>query len=160
MSEEEQYARLHQEAEAAAAEEVEGIEKRMMEEQEKLLKEMEEKRNAYDKVLDKLKHRKMMEEKREALRQEQEQRRRAGEASGLGHLMSQYEEHRKLLEEALAEEAARQHKQARQRVLLRNVERSERLYQKRLAEKQRFLVNQNEIRRRELGLVRFPLKLY
>ncbi|CDJ55942.1 hypothetical protein, conserved [Eimeria maxima] len=152
MSEEEQYARLHQEAEAAAAEEVEGIEKRMMEEQEKLLKEMEEKRNAYDKVLDKLKHRKMMEEKREALRQEQEQRRRAGEASGLGHLMSQYEEHRKLLEEALAEEAARQHKQARQRVLLRNVERSERLYQKRLAEKQRFLVNQNEIRRRELGL--------
>ncbi|CDI82519.1 hypothetical protein, conserved [Eimeria praecox] len=153
MTEEEQYAKLQQEAEAAAAEEVGAIEKRMMEEQEKLLKEMEEKRNAYDKMLDKLKHRKQIEEKRRALRQEQEQRmREEGHGSGLKHLMSQFEEHRKLLEEALAAEADRQHKQARERVLLRNVDRSERLYQKRLVEKQRFLVNQNEIKRRELSL--------
>ncbi|CDJ49027.1 hypothetical protein, conserved [Eimeria brunetti] len=152
MSEEDQYAQLKQEAEVAAAEEVGNIEKRMMEEQEKLLKEMEEKRNAYDKVLDKLKHRKQVDEKRRALRQEQEQRIREGQGKGLSHLMSQFEEHRKLLEEALAVEAERQHKQMRERVLLRNVERSDRLYQKRLVEKQRFLVNQNEIKRRELGL--------
>ncbi|CDJ29124.1 Cast multi-domain protein, related [Eimeria mitis] len=153
MSEEEQYAKLQQEAEAAAAEEVGAIEKRMMEEQEKLLKEMEEKRNAYDKMLDKLKHRKQVDEKRRALRQEQEQRmREEGQGNGLKHLMSQFEEHRKLLEEALAVEAERQHKQARERVLLRNAERCDRLYQKRLVEKQRFLVNQNEIKRRELGL--------
>ncbi|CDI80610.1 hypothetical protein, conserved [Eimeria acervulina] len=152
MSEEEQYAQLQREAEAAAEEEVGAIEKRMMEEQEKLLKEMEEKRNAYDKVLDKLKHRKQMEEKRRALLQEQEQRKREGQGSALKQLMSQFEEHRKLLEEALAIEAERQHKQARERVLLRNAERADRLYQKRLIEKQRFLVNQNEIKRRELGL--------
>lgn len=155
LSEEEQYAQLKKEADAAAAEEVGAIEERMKEEQEKILKEMEAKRNAYDKMLDKLKHRKELEERREALRQDQQQRLKAeGKGGGLQSLMEQYEEHRKLLEEALAEEAERQHKKARERTLLRQVERTERLHQKRVVEKQRFLLNQEEIKRQELALVR------
>lgn len=160
LTEEEQYAQLKKEADAAAAEEVGAIEQRMKEEQEKILKEMEAKRNAYDKMLDKLKHRKELEERREALRQDQQQRLKAeGKGGGLQSLMEQYEEHRKLLEEALAEEAERQHKKARERILLRQVERTERLHQKRAVEKQRFLLNQEEIKRQELALVRASMHL-
>lgn len=154
MSEEEQYAQLKREMAAAAEEEVGILEQRMMEEQRQILKEMEEKRHAYDKLLDQLKQRKEAEEKRRALRLTHEQRLQQRQSIGLQGLMGQFDADRQLLEQAVALEAERQHKNARQRALLRAAERSQRLHQKRVVEKQRFLVNQNEIRRRQVTLVR------
>lgn len=154
LSEEEQYARLKREAAAAAEEEVGVLEQRMLEEQQQILKEMEEKRHAYDKLLGQLRQRKEAAEKRRALRLTHEQRLQQRQTNGLQGLIGQFDADRQLLEQALALEAERQYKGARQRVLLRAAERSQRLQQKRLVEKQRFLVNQNEIRRRAVALVR------
>lgn len=155
LSEQEQYERLKREAEAAAEQEVQALEQRMMEQQEQLIKEMEDKRNAYNKLLGQLKQREEAAEKRRHLQLAHQERLQQGKGKddGLRRLMSQMEKDRQLLEAALVLEAERQHKIARRGVLLRNAERSQRLYDKRLLEKQRFLVQQNEIRRRALELV-------
>lgn len=154
LSEQEQYERLKREAEAAAEQEVQALEQRMMEQQEQLIKEMEDKRNAYNRLLGQLKHREEAAEKRKHLKLAHQERLQQGKGKedGLKRLMSQMEKDRQLLEAALVLEAERQHKIARRGVLLRNAERSQRLYDKRLLEKQRFLVQQNEIRRRALEL--------
>lgn len=156
LSEQEQYAQLKKEAEAAAADEVGQIEERMIEQQQQIIKEMEEKRQVYDKWMCQIKQRREAEERRRALKATQAQRlqqERERQSSGIQRLMNQFEEDRLKLEKAVTEEAERQHRAARLRVLLRNAEKSERLEQKRQLEKQRFLVQQQEIRRREVELV-------
>lgn len=131
------------------------LEEHMMEQQQHIIQEMEEKRQMYDKLMRQMRQRKDAEEKRRALRLMQEQRlKQEGQQqdNGLRSLMGQLDADRLLLEEAVVMEAERQHACMRKRMLLRNAERSGRLHQKRLLEKQRFLVNQNEIRRREIAL--------
>lgn len=155
LSEQEQYERLQREAEAAAEQELGALEQRMLEQQEQFLKEMEDKRNAYNELLGKLKQREEADKKRRLLRLAHEERLQQGKGknNGLERLMSQMEKDKQLLQTALASEVERQHKITRRGVLLRNAEKSQRLYDKRLLEKQRFLVQQNEIKRRELELV-------
>ncbi|OEH77176.1 cast multi-domain related protein [Cyclospora cayetanensis] len=153
LSEQEQAFQLNKEAEAAAQEEIGILEQRMVEEEQQIIKEMEEKRHAYDRLLGQLRQRREAEERRRVLRQNHVKRiEREAPGSELSHLMGQFAEDTKLLDKALAEEAERQHSIMRKRALLRNAEKSERLNTKRLVEKQRFLINQSEIRRREIAL--------
>ncbi|KAL8456165.1 hypothetical protein Emag_000011 [Eimeria magna] len=159
LSEEEQYAQLKKEAETAAEKQVVLLEERMLGQQQQLIKEMEEKRQVYDKWLSRVRHRKEAEEHRRALQATHAQLQQQGrqwQEDGLKNLMSQYDTDRQQLEAALVVEAERQHKCAQRKKLSRNVERGKRLQQKRLIEKERFLAYQSEIRRREAALLKAP----
>ncbi|KAL8273754.1 hypothetical protein Esti_002354 [Eimeria stiedai] len=155
LSEEEQYAQLRKEAETAAEKQVVLLEERMLGQQQQFIKEMEEKRQVYDKWLSRMRHRKEAEEHRKALQATHAQLQQQGrqwQKDGLKNLLAQYDTDRQQLEAALVAEAERQHKCSQRRKMLRNAERGERLQQKRFIEKERFLAYQSEIRRREAAL--------
>ncbi|KAL8434922.1 hypothetical protein ACSSS7_002809 [Eimeria intestinalis] len=146
LSEEEQYAQLRKEAESAAEKQVVLLEERMLEQQQQFIREMEEKRQVYDKWLSRMRHRKEAEEQRKALQATHAQLQQQGrqwQEDGLKNLMAQYDTDRQQLEAALIVEAERQHKCAQRKKMSRNAERGARLQQKRLIEKERFLAFQS-----------------